>query len=253
MGLCNAKGKQKGFTLIELLVVISIIALLLSILMPSLRKARGQAKSVICRNRLHQLGLIVELYKVNNDGYLFPRYDYDLDAPDPRRWWPSRLTSRGYVDESVKDSFFCPSFFPRSFREFEDASGATRWDGIQMTFGMRDWMPPVWSEWEDLYRARKASVIKRPGDFFLFADSYFKVPPEMLYWAPEPCQGYAISLGSGSTLWKLHLRHGECANSLFADSHVEAKKREYFEDIGEAQIEYHMNNSNPYGIWPEKE
>ena len=51
-----------GFTLIELLVVVSIIALLVSILMPALGQAREQAKYVVCRANLHQFGLALHQY-----------------------------------------------------------------------------------------------------------------------------------------------------------------------------------------------
>jgi prepilin-type N-terminal cleavage/methylation domain-containing protein/prepilin-type processing-associated H-X9-DG protein len=63
---------RRAFTLIELLVVIAIIALLLAILMPSLRRARDQGKNVTCRNNLRQIGLAFNLYTEDNEGK-FPR------------------------------------------------------------------------------------------------------------------------------------------------------------------------------------
>jgi prepilin-type N-terminal cleavage/methylation domain-containing protein len=62
--------KNRGFTLVELLVVISIIALLLSILMPSLSMARDQSKKVACMGRMKQIQLGFLMYSDNNSGKL---------------------------------------------------------------------------------------------------------------------------------------------------------------------------------------
>jgi prepilin-type N-terminal cleavage/methylation domain-containing protein len=59
----------KAFTLVELLVVIGIIALLISILLPALGKARGQANSLFCQSKLHSMGQLIQQYATENKGY----------------------------------------------------------------------------------------------------------------------------------------------------------------------------------------
>ncbi|MHC5144151.1 MAG: type II secretion system protein [Planctomycetota bacterium] len=66
------KSKRRAFTLIELLVVISIIALLLSILMPGLQKAKQHALRMLCRTNLHSYGIAMAMY-LN---------EYDDEFPD---------------------------------------------------------------------------------------------------------------------------------------------------------------------------
>lgn len=84
--------KVSAFTLVELLVVISIIALLLSILMPSLSKARLSAKRVICLHRQKQMGLYISFYVNDARGYL-PRDEdgFSRDAYDEKLSWSQRL------------------------------------------------------------------------------------------------------------------------------------------------------------------
>jgi prepilin-type N-terminal cleavage/methylation domain-containing protein len=64
----------QGFTLIEVLVVVAIIALLISILLPSLKAARDEAKKVTCGTNCHQIGVGLTSYVTANRGELPVRY-----------------------------------------------------------------------------------------------------------------------------------------------------------------------------------
>ncbi|HLL88495.1 MAG TPA: prepilin-type N-terminal cleavage/methylation domain-containing protein [Tepidisphaeraceae bacterium] len=76
---------RRGFTLVELLVVIGIIALLISILLPSLQRARSAANTVACLSNLRQIGMGYQLYAADNNQFL--PYAYYWNSDGFFVWW----------------------------------------------------------------------------------------------------------------------------------------------------------------------
>jgi len=100
--------KRKAFTLIELLVVVAIIAVLISVLLPSLSQARESARRTVCMSNLKQIGTAFVFYMdsyneklppgiLNKNGYLLGWFDF-LYEMDPVYW-----------DKDGKHVLMCPS------------------------------------------------------------------------------------------------------------------------------------------------
>lgn len=112
----------EGFTLVELLVVISIIALLLSILMPSLNKARMSAKKVVCMSNVRQAALALITYGMDYDDRLpGAKYNFAMDytyrAAVSYNWGPWQGYYKGPVGVGLLHTenylegpsvFYCP-------------------------------------------------------------------------------------------------------------------------------------------------
>jgi prepilin-type N-terminal cleavage/methylation domain-containing protein len=75
----TSNSRRNGFTLIELLVVVAVIAMLLAILLPALRKARTLTKRVSCQSNLKQIAVAWNMYLDDNDGRFYQARNANLN------------------------------------------------------------------------------------------------------------------------------------------------------------------------------
>ena len=110
--------KRYAFTLIELLVVISILALLVALLVPSLSQAREYARATACLANLHGVGRGLVMYQEINNDHVVPSYNmprpgtYAASAGDVVDGWAAIMERDGLVSgykSPTSNLFYCPN------------------------------------------------------------------------------------------------------------------------------------------------
>lgn len=219
-----------GFTLIELLVVIAVIAILASLLLPSLSKAKAQALNTSCINNLRQLQICAQLYTTDNKDFLVPNdYVYDISTQDPislGRSWVLGNTRLDTTTSNIESGLLfqynrsaaiyrCPA--DKSF--VETPAGVKlpirRTRSYNLSQSINGEPEILW--WIPSYAKFSQITLPPPSSLFAFidvhedeiSDSLFGIPPQPggyldRYWFDIPAD-----------------RHNQAANLTFADSHIE--------------------------------
>jgi len=240
--LCQS-DRRHGFTLIELLVVVAIIALLISILVPSLAGARNSAKAAVCKSNLHQLGIANQYYMQDNrdqlayirgtksgDAETTPYYQYDQIF----NYWPYIKNMKVYVCPAATDQ--------KSVKAYDkgiQSTGGSTIDGTTIGYytirrtdsryrnnAMRD------NWWPDIDPMRYTNDLLTP----LYTEFWYN---DWQKYATNPVTGEPIPAISGGQLNKIpypnlavvmtdaahqskaNMRHGRGNSFLFVDGHVD--------------------------------
>ena len=228
-----------GFTLIELLVVISVIAVLMSVLIPALVAAKQQTRAVVCRSNLYQLVLANVSYATGNDDE-FVLAAKDIATTNLCRWHGVRDSRDDPFDAlraPLADYFGggqvkeCPEKV--KFRhgdpwdwDFEDGCGGY---GYNMTYiGSRMWQSGTFRA----AQPTKSTEVSRPQETLMFADAAMaKIDgsPYYLEYSFVQPRHFVVDgkVDETDTLWggapspSIHFRHrGKKANIGWADGHI---------------------------------
>ena len=239
----NLRGfNLRGFTLVELLVVISIIAMLMTLLVPILVGVRDSGRQVVCASNLRQIAMSALLYSGDNDSY-FPPAHTDFYTANNHRWHGTRPANDRAFDfrssslnrilktDRIKE---CPSFVFDESAGFERSCGGYGYNSTFVGSSIGDPALNAASMPFEEFEKRAGNVparqaqIARPAEKIFFADCAIAFPSLIEYSFVEPPR----DAWGNETSPSMHFRHKSgkqagSANVAWVDGHVTGEQFEW--------------------------
>jgi len=244
--------KKTRFTLIELLVVIAIIAILASMLLPALNKAREVAKSASCKSNLKQLGMSFFMYAQDSGDIMVPVTGLQNTSFNSR-FWDAVLVINKYATKKQLQCTRNKDIIPDFYKTFwaDAASGLTDPDnvgwmfpdyGVNAKFGFSS------NTGSRGLKIVKLNMFRNGSDTVLAIDSAWpgRSVGELATRPYFYVNTYADTPGNGPVLWPAHNNYSE-ANAVFADGHVAGGKGQ---SVGQAASDsLYKKSAAFYGIY----
>ncbi|MGN6725834.1 MAG: DUF1559 family PulG-like putative transporter [Tepidisphaeraceae bacterium] len=264
--LAPQRPVRSAFTLVELLVVIGIIALLISILLPALNKAREAGRTIVCAANLRQIGVAHAMYQTDFKGQCLSASmkTNGTDTTD-LRWW--RVLRNDHYLRSDK-VFLCPA------DQF-----ATKLDDLHCSYGINS---GLFGQSQNLYkdgntqtvRVKITQLQKMPNvsNVVAFSETVSDDTSPKFQTSPVRNNSFQLSAVSGLYMWPVDplpssgsyqylypvgVKHNGRANVLFVDGRVETVKAQDLKQWDKywSPVQYYSwwtfkPGLTPGGAWP---
>lgn len=242
----HGAGKSGGFTLVELLVVIGIIALLISILLPALNKARASATNVSCLSNLRQCYMGFVMYGNDFKGAMAPNGGRYLNPTGPYSWrtWDYYLAPymgisylpRTSADPDLQDyvpaaksAMACPAYVGTQAWGQGHAYGG---EGFGYGGNVRD--PWYWGTGTYVWRLPVGGQVKSTNyysSWSLSADRFMLLSDTLRNDGDANYSGMQVwQAMADSAYYMIAARHSGKANQLFEDGHIESLTKKQLSD-----------------------